>query len=91
MHLLGRAGGHRYQDQLWEWFRRGILEVDVTPAMSWQRMRVLMAKYASAKMDMADASLVLAAERTGLRRIFTFDSDFGIYLINDQDPFAIVP
>ncbi|MEN8445114.1 MAG: PIN domain nuclease, partial [Cyanobacteria bacterium J06555_13] len=42
-------------------------------------------------MDLADASLVSAAERLGLKRVFTIDSDFYIYRINDKDAFEVFP
>lgn len=42
----------------------------------------LMRRYADHPMDLADASLVVAAEATGNRRIFTLDrTDFGAYRI----------
>ncbi len=43
------------------------------------RMIVLMQKYHDTPMDLADASLIAVAERLGLKRIFTLDSDFRIY------------
>ncbi len=42
-------------------------------------------------MDLADASLVVLAEASGLKRIFTLDSDFYLYRIHDTDSFAVVP
>jgi predicted nucleic acid-binding protein len=36
-------------------------------------------------MDLADATLVLTAEKTGYRQILTLDSDFLFYRISDQD------
>jgi predicted nucleic acid-binding protein len=42
-------------------------------------------------MDLADASLVAAAERLGLRRIFTLDSDFYIYRLLDGSALACIP
>lgn len=91
MYLLYRADGHRAQDRLWDMIGRGILTVRDPAADEWERMRDLMAQYASRPMDLADASLVAAAERTGIRRIFTLDRDFQIYRINGKDPFDIVP
>jgi hypothetical protein len=57
----------------------------------WERMRLLMRQYRDIPMDLADASLVAAAERHKLRRIFTLDSDFYAYRIEDKQPFDIVP
>ena len=54
-------------------------------------MKVLMERYQDTPMDLADASLVAAAERLGLSRIFTLDSDFYVYRIDDREAFEIVP
>ncbi|MDR0876532.1 MAG: PIN domain-containing protein [Treponema sp.] len=40
---------------------------------------VLTRKYADRPMDFADATLVVAAEKTGIRKIISIDSDFDIY------------
>ena len=50
-----------------------------------------MEKYRDTPMDLADASLVATAEVLRLKRIFTLDSDFLIYRLNDQAAFEIVP
>ena len=41
-------------------------------------------------MDLADASLVLAAEKTGYQQILTLDSDFLFYRIADRNSFEII-
>jgi predicted nucleic acid-binding protein len=42
----------------------------------------LVVRYDNVPMDLADASLVIAAERLNTRRVFTIDrSDFGVYRI----------
>jgi len=38
--------------------------------------------YCDRPMDLADATLVLAAEKTGYHQILTLDSDFLFYRIN---------
>jgi uncharacterized protein len=90
MHLLGRSGGHPLQDELWHWFDLGGIVVHPTEVADWSRLRLLMTKYSSAPMDLADATLVVAAEHLHMRRIFTVDRHFNAYLINDKDPFDIV-
>jgi len=50
-----------------------------------------MEKYSDIPMDLADASLVAAAESLGLRRVFTLDSDFRVYRIGGSTPFEVVP
>jgi predicted nucleic acid-binding protein len=42
-------------------------------------------------MDFADASLVVAAEVTNNKRVFSFDSHFRTYLIHDRIPFEVIP
>jgi uncharacterized protein len=49
-----------------------------------------MEEYQDRPMDLADATLVLAAERTGDNRILTLDSDFLFYRIGDRDSFNII-
>ena len=54
-------------------------------------MRILMRQYRDSPMDLADASLVAAAEKLNLRRIFTLDDHFYAYRINGTHPFTVVP
>lgn len=55
------------------------------------RMSALMEKYKDTPMDLADASLVVAAEILGTNKIFTLDSDFNVYRINGRKHFEIIP
>jgi predicted nucleic acid-binding protein len=57
----------------------------------WNRMRELMRQYHDCPMDLADASLVAAAERLHTKQIFTFDSHFRVYRINTSDWFDVIP
>lgn len=41
-------------------------------------------------MSFADASLIAAAETLRQRRIFTYDSDFDIYKLNDRDAVEVI-
>ncbi len=91
MHLLFRASGYSGQDRLWQLFEsEKLLLHDLQPA-EISRMRTLMEKYRDTPMDLADASLVIVAERLGLRRIFTLDSDFRIYRLADGSALEVVP
>jgi hypothetical protein len=49
-----------------------------------------MEQYRDRPIDLADATLVLAAEKTGYRKILTLDSDFLFYRIGDRETFEIV-
>lgn len=89
MHLLGERMGERGQEVL-----RGCLEdrlvlLHIGSQEEATRIYALMRRYE--RMDFADASLVAAAEHLNSRRIFTLDSDFYRYLINDRDPFDVAP
>ncbi len=50
-----------------------------------------MNRYQNVPMDLADASLVAAAETLNDRKVFTLDSDFRIYRLADGSAFEIVP
>jgi predicted nucleic acid-binding protein len=49
-----------------------------------------MEKYRDRPMDLADATLVLTAEKIGYRQILTLDSDFLFYRIGDQESFDVI-
>jgi hypothetical protein len=55
------------------------------------RIRELMRKYQDTPMDLADASLVALAERLGVTRVFTLDSDFFVYGTSRGTAFEVVP
>jgi len=61
------------------------------PEAEQKQMRTLMQKYKDTPMDLADASLVTAAEVLNVTRIFTTDSDFYIYQIGGTKPFEVLP
>lgn len=79
------------QRLLWQLVQDGVLIFYDLNAEERQRMPVLMEKYRDAPMDLADASLVVAAESLNLSRIFTLDSDFYVYHIRDKNPFEVLP
>lgn len=56
----------------------------------YDRLLSLMERYSDRPMDLADATLVWAAERTGYSQILTLDSDFLSYRINDRSSFDII-
>lgn len=41
--------------------------------------------------DFADASLLYAADRSGVREIWTLDSDFLVYRLPDKTRFTVIP
>jgi predicted nucleic acid-binding protein len=50
------------------------------------RIVELIRKYADRPMDFADATLVTAAEKTGIHEIISIDSDFDIYRLMSKLP-----
>ena len=91
MYFLGELAGWRGQAALWQLVERRVLSLHVPTDPEAARMRFLMEKYSDTPMDLADASLVATAESLKLRRVFTLDTDFLVYRINDSIPFEIVP
>ena len=58
---------------------------------STPRMVELMETYRDRPMDLADASVVAAAEHLGMRRLFALDRDFYIYRLADGSTLEVVP
>jgi predicted nucleic acid-binding protein len=79
MYLLFQGGGYPAQAELWRWRTARQLVLHHLVEEEIDRMATLMQKYRDRPMGLADASLVVAAERLGLRRVFPLDSDFHIY------------
>ena len=90
MYLLGAIGGYRYQAVLWDLYRTRRLFLHQTSKEELDDMDGLMKQYADTPMDLADASLVAVANYLDLRQIFTIDSDFRIYRLNDGSFFDIL-
>jgi uncharacterized protein len=91
MYLVGSEGGHAAQDELWSYLEDGLIEIHVNDEPERHRMRTLMRQYKDTPMDLADASVVAAAEVLGVTQVFTIDSDFHVYRINRTIPFVIIP
>ena len=71
-------GADRLRDFI---LRRGLLVWFLNGA-ELERAFELMERYRHHPMDLADASLVVAAEKLSTRKVFTFDrSDFGAYQV----------
>ncbi len=63
---------------------------DLTTAET-KRMAELMEKYQDTPMDLADASLVAVAETHSFPYVFTLDSDFHVYRLDNGSMLKIVP
>jgi len=92
MYLLGDAGSWIAQAALWALVEHGDVEIAEQGQDQRGRMRTLMEKYQDRPMDLADASLVVLAEKRGLRDIFTLDhTDFQIYRLKGRAAFRLWP
>jgi predicted nucleic acid-binding protein len=91
MYLLSFS--RRAQDALLTIVERGALQVlEIAPG-DLPAIRALMTQYQSLPMDFADATLVRAADREGIRTIFTLDRrDFSSYRVGRRGTaFKILP
>jgi uncharacterized protein len=91
MYLAHRSGGWPMQNLLWKYVRETVLVFHELEPEETSRMAVLMEQYQDTPMDLADASLVAAAERLGLSQIFTLDHHFLVYRIEGARALVVVP
>lgn len=91
MYFAYEAGGWHMQRALWQLIRRGDLRLHIAGIEEEERMQALMEQYEDTPMDLADVSLVAAAESLRLARIFTTDSDFYVYQRHGSQPFEVIP
>lgn len=90
MYFLYETGGYSYQERLWKMRRESRLVLLEITSAETDRMDALMAQYSNVPMDLADASLVAVAESRNIKRLFTIDSDFHIYVLADGSVLEIV-
>ena len=90
MYLALHRGGWKMQKQLAQLLLDSLLSVYEIQEEDYGRLFELMEQYQDRPMDLADASLVLVAERTGVRQILTLDSDFLFYRIDNSDTFEVI-
>jgi uncharacterized protein len=91
MYLLTRYGGYPAQEELWAYVEDGLLTLHTSSEGERARMHVLMQQYRDTPMDLADASLVAAAEALNVVQVFTLDSHFYAYRIAGARAFTVVP
>lgn len=90
MYLLGREGGWPFQRALWSYFESGLVRIHPPTDDELDRASILMARYSDIPMDLADASIVAAAETLDQQRVFTIDSHFYAYRRHEHT-FDVVP
>lgn len=68
-----------------KWIKRGAMKLVNLVYEDLERLIELTQRYANVPMDLADASLMVAAERMNIRYIVTIDSDFSIYRTENNE------
>ncbi len=91
MYLVFGIGGWPLENKLWDYVRLGLIRFHFPDEAETQRMIELMERYRDRPMDLADASLVAAAEALNNPSIFTQDADFYIYLFQNKRAFEVIP
>jgi predicted nucleic acid-binding protein len=90
MYLALHRGGWQMQKQLGQLLLDKLLVVYNIQESDFSRLLALMEQYRDRPMDLADATLVLVAEKTGYLQILTLDADFLFYRIQNQGSFDII-
>jgi predicted nucleic acid-binding protein len=73
------------QRDFYEWVMyKGVIISDINQN-DMPRLVELTTKYADLPMDFADASLVITAEKTGIKEIISLDRDFNIYRLSGNE------
>ncbi|WP_029778403.1 type II toxin-antitoxin system VapC family toxin [Leptospira interrogans] len=67
------------QSDFLKWIERGSIQILDIQLEDLRYIKTRMKKYSDLSMDLADASLMCIAERQGIERIISIDSDFSIY------------
>lgn len=80
------------QDDLWTFLKRGGVDLFPMDKKHIFQCRDLMRQFRDLPMDLADASLVVAADGLGTARIFTLDRrDFSAYRFRKTVKFKLIP
>jgi predicted nucleic acid-binding protein len=90
-YFLHVSGGWTYQNELWGLADDRALEIHANSPAEQARMRELMKQYQDSPMDLADASLVAAAEKLQIHQMLTLDSHFRAYRTRDGRSFEMLP
>ena len=73
------------QRDFYEWIMyKGVILSDINQN-DMPRLLELTAKYSDLPMDFADGTLIITAEKTGIREIISLDKDFNIYRLPGKE------
>jgi predicted nucleic acid-binding protein len=88
VYLLDR--NPKAQQAFLEWIGRGVVTIaEITP-VEIAKIGAYFEKYVDLPMDFADGCLVMLAERTGILRVATVDSDFYVYRTESNLSFEVL-
>jgi uncharacterized protein len=90
MYLALHRGGWIMQQQIASLLLNQTLQVFQIQMEDYERLFAVMAQYRDRPMDIADATLLIAAEKTGISQILTLDTDFLFYRIKDRESFEVI-
>jgi predicted nucleic acid-binding protein len=90
MYLALHRGGWAMQQRIAKLLLDGLLHIFHMQTEDYERLFTLMAQYQDRPMDIADATLVVTAEKTGIKKILTLDSDFLFYRISNKESFEVL-
>ena len=91
MYFLYQLRGWQAQKVLWQFTQRKALFLHPISPEEQQRIQDLMEQYQDVPMDLADTTLVAAAEVLEVKRIFSLDSDFYVYARRGTEAFEVIP
>ena len=91
MHLLSRASGLKTQNDLWAKIAEGVIKLHSPLDSDWRMVHQLMNQYADLPLDLADASLVCAAERLTDCQLFTLDQAMRVVRLQNGNFFEVLP
>lgn len=91
-YLLMRNIGHQAQAALLEEVARGAYQLEVFEAADISRAKEVLEKYADLEIGLADASIVVLAERRGVSEVLTLDErHFRAMRIEKRKRFKVLP
>ena len=88
--LLGTAGGYPFQHELWKVWRDGNLDLVDLSSAETELAAQLMETYQDHPLDLADATLLAAADFRNARRIITLDTHFFAFRLRDGSVLDII-
>ena len=91
LYLLYRAGGWKAQDTIQQMFNNGFLRICPTNTADVSRALAYMDRFQDQPCDYADATLLVAAEDFGHRRVFTLDKHFYAYRLTGGESLQVFP